>query len=247
MLAARAAHGGELLVTQAGIAATLVFAAHAGSTDAALARVADALIGAASAGLVSLLVLPPHPIELLKARVDPLLAELADVLERVASALRTGDGDQATAALDRARAMSDLVDALHAARPVAVEVARFVPARRGSRELATRMDSASVHLDHAVRNARVLARSALALLPAEQAVRDECASAAATLAEAVRHLDPSSDANIAGVELARYAADRLAAIHAHNSSAALGAVATTSRGIADDLGLVSSSRSRRSA
>jgi hypothetical protein len=229
MLAASAARGGELLVTQAGVTAILVFAAHADSAGSAVARFGDALIGGGCAGLVSLFILPPDPVELLVSRFQALHTELADVLDDIADALRRQDADQAAAALERARATGGLVEALHAARPVAVEIARFVPAHRRARERVSRLADASVHLDHAIRNTRVYARAALALLPSAAPVRYACASAAAELAEAVRRLDP---------ELAGNAAQRAATLHRQDPSLTLGAVAAAGRGIADDLVLV---------
>jgi hypothetical protein len=130
-----------------------------------------------------------------------------------------------------------LVAALHAARPVAAEVARFVPARRSARERVARLDAEAVPLDHAIRNTRVMARSALALLPADPAIRDRCAAAVTLLGDAVRRAvsaprDPSD-----GHDPAERAAEQLAGIHAQSPSPALGAIAAAGRGIADDLAL----------
>jgi uncharacterized membrane protein YgaE (UPF0421/DUF939 family) len=247
MAAARAASGGELPMMQAGAAAILIFAApHAGSPGTALSRVLDALIGGGCAGLVSLVVLPPDPAKLLIPRIEALHAELAEVLDDIAAALRRQDTDAAAAALERARATSDLVEALNATRPAAAEIARLVPARRDARGLVRSLSAASVPLDHAIRNGRVYARATLALLAAEEPVREECASAARDLAEAVRRLDPPrrDHHGCGGVELARGAADRLAHLHADNPSLALGAVATASRGIADDLAFMAASSDR---
>jgi hypothetical protein len=232
---------------QAGAAAILIFAApDAGSPGTALSRVLDALIGGGCAGLVSLVVLPPDPAKLLIRRIEALHAELAEVLDDIAAALRRQDTDAAAAALERARATSDLVEALNATRPAAAEIARLVPARRDARGLVRSLSAASVPLDHAIRNGRVYARATLALLAAEEPVREECASAARDLAEAVRRLDPPrrDHHGCGGVELARGAADRLAHLHADNPSLALGAVATASRGIADDLAFMAASSDR---
>jgi uncharacterized membrane protein YgaE (UPF0421/DUF939 family) len=231
MLTAAAARGGDLLVMQAGVAAILVFTGDADSTGAALTRLADALIGGGSAVLISLFVLPPDPVKLLSARFEPLLAELGAILDDVSVALRQQDAARAAAALERARATDGQVAELHAARPVALEIARLVPTRRRTRTRAARLASAAVHLDHAIRNGRILARAALAMLGAEETVRKECASAVDELARAVRG-DPREVA-----ELGRAAAARLATYHQRSPSVALGAVATATRGIADDLAL----------
>ena len=190
---------------------------------------------AQTAALVSLFVLPPDPVRLLATRIHALHAELAHVLSHVADGLRGQDADHLATCLERARATDELVAALHAARPVAAEVARFVPVRRRARESVARLDAGAVPLDHAVRNTRVLARSALALLPADREIRDECAAAIALLGAAVRRLDPTKHDQGNGHDPAGRAAERLDAIHAQSPSPALGAIAAASRGIADDL------------
>jgi uncharacterized membrane protein YgaE (UPF0421/DUF939 family) len=89
---------------QAGAAAILIFAApDAGSPGTALSRVLDAHIGGGCAGRVSLVVLPPDPAKLLIPRIEALHAELAEVLDDIAAALRTQRTDAAAAALERAR------------------------------------------------------------------------------------------------------------------------------------------------
>jgi uncharacterized membrane protein YgaE (UPF0421/DUF939 family) len=236
MFTAQAARGGQVLTMQAGIAAILVVATqHDGSTDAALSRIADALIGGTTAATVSLFVLPPDPVPLLTGRLHALRVELADVLSHVADGLRRQDAHHLATGLERARATDELVAALHAARPVAAEVARFVPARRRARERVACLDGGAVPLDHAIRNARVIARSALALLLADPAIRDQCAAAITLLGEGVRRLDSATHEPSDGDDPADRAAERLAAIHTQSPSPALGAIAAAGRGIADDL------------
>jgi hypothetical protein len=61
---------------------------------------------------------------------------------------------------ERARASSQLVDELYRTRPVADEVARFVPIRWRTRVRVARLNAA-IGLDHASRNTRVIARAAV--------------------------------------------------------------------------------------
>ena len=238
MFTTGAARGGQVLTMQAAVAAILVVATqHDGSADAALSRILDALIGGATAATVSLFVLPPDPVRLLTERLRALRVELAEVLSHVADGLRRQDADHLATGLERARSTDELVAALHTARPVAAEVARFVPARRRARERVARLDAQAVPLDHAVRNTRVIARSALALLPADPAIRDQCAAAITLLGHGVRRLDSATHDPSDGHDPAERAAERLATIRTQSPSCALGAIAAAGRGIADDLAL----------
>jgi uncharacterized membrane protein YgaE (UPF0421/DUF939 family) len=128
MLAAQVARDGEVLMTQAGIAAILVFA---------------------SAALVSLFVLPPDPVRLILSRLGPLHAELCAILADIAGVLHEQDAERAAVALERARASSRLVDELYRTRPVADEIARFVPIRWRTRVRVARLNAAAIGLDHA--------------------------------------------------------------------------------------------------
>ena len=236
MLAARATRDGEVLMTQAGIAAILVFATqHDATTSAALARVGDALIGGASAALVSLFVLPPDPVRLIRSRLGPLHAELCAILADIARGLHEQDAERAAAALERARASSRLVDELYRTRPVADEIARFVPIRWRTRVRVARLNAAAIGLDHASRNTRVIARAAVSLLAAEDPARHDCAAATAALADAIRQLDPSEPGNPTSRARAEHAARTLAVLHDRTPSPALGAIAAAARGITDDL------------
>jgi uncharacterized membrane protein YgaE (UPF0421/DUF939 family) len=236
MFTAGAARGGQVLMMQAGIAAILVVATqHDGSADAALSRIADALIGGTAAAMVSLFVLPPDPVRLLGGQLHVLRMELADLLSHIAEGLRRQDADYLATGLERARATDELVAGLHAARPVAAEVASFVPARRRAREHVARLDAVAVPLDHTVRNTRVIARSALGLLPADPALRDQCAAAITLLGHSVRRLDSATRDPTDGHGPAQRAAARLATIYTRSPSPALGAIAAAGRGIADDL------------
>ena len=238
MLVAATLGGGELLMMQVGITAILIFASAGASGEAAAGRVADALVGGGCALAVSLLVLPPNPVKLLGTRVRALMAELRATLADVAAALRARDADLAAAALDRARATDPLVVSLNDARPVAVEVARFVPTARGRRHQVAEVEAAIPHLDHVTRNVRVIARAALALTLDEQPNFPEGARVTEQLAEAIERMDLTSRDRADGrsaVELTARAADRAAALHERTGSTSIGAIATATRGIAEDL------------
>lgn len=236
MVTASAVPGGDILAMQAGIAAILVFAsANDGSVTAALERVLDALIGSGAAVAVSLFVLPPNPVALLGTRFHALHTELGAVLDEVADGLRRRDDERIAAALQRARATATEVEALHAVRPVAAEIARFVPVHRATRGRVAYLDERADALDHVSRNVRVIARCAVITVGADDGAQDECASAIANLAEAARRSDPTGADTQPLARLARRATDRLDALYAAHPSSNLGAIAAASRGIADDL------------
>jgi uncharacterized membrane protein YgaE (UPF0421/DUF939 family) len=202
---------------------------------AALQRVLDALIGSGAAVAVSLFVLPPNPVALLGTRSHALHTELGAILDEVAEGLRRRDEELLAAALQRARATATQVEALHAVRPVAAEIARFVPVRRATRGRVAYLDGRADALDHVSRNIRVIARCALITVGADDIPPHECASAIATLAAVVRRSDPTEAATQPLAHLARQATHRLDALYAAHPSSNLGAIAAASRGIADDL------------
>jgi uncharacterized membrane protein YgaE (UPF0421/DUF939 family) len=236
MVVASALRGGELLTLQAGLTAVLVFASAGASAEAAASRLSDALVGGGCALAVSVLLLPPDPARLLGARVHVLLAELRAVLTDVAVALRARDSELSEAALDRARATDRLVAGLSDARPVALEIARFVPAGRRRRHEVAAAAAAVPHLDHIARNVRVIARAVLALTLDERLDPSDGARVADELAEAIgRFQGGSRDGGAA--QLAALAADQAAELHERTGSTPIGAVATAIRGIAEDLAL----------
>jgi hypothetical protein len=161
--------------------------------------------------------------------------QLGAILDEVADGLRRRDDEQLAAALQRARATATQVEALHAARPVAAEIARFVPVRRATRARVAYLDGRADALDHVSRNVRVIARCAVITVSADDIARDECASAIANLAEAARRSDPTGTDTQPLAHLARRATDRLDALYAAHPSPNLGAIAAASHGIADDL------------
>jgi hypothetical protein len=88
------------------------------------------------------------------------------------------------------------------------------------------------------RNVRVIARAALALTLDEQANFPEGARVTEQLAEAIERMDLTSRDRAddrSAAELAARAAGRAAALHERTGSTSIGAIATATRGIAEDL------------
>jgi uncharacterized membrane protein YgaE (UPF0421/DUF939 family) len=187
MSAAILVGGGPLLVGQAAASAVLVAALAPPGHGIDLSRAIDALVGGAIGVLVSLL-LPIDPVARAQRAAEPVLRELAAVLEDVARALASRDLAAAEAALLRARAMDAPAATLHDVVASGGEITRMAPPRRAARGRLAVYAAAADHLELAVRNVRVLARGAVRALRLDDRVPAELGDALRDLAVAVRAL-----------------------------------------------------------
>lgn len=192
------------VVTQTGVSAVLVVVLEQ-PEGFSFTRSVDVLVGGASALLVSFVLLPVDPIELVRRGAGPMVRELAGTLDDIAAAVKAGDREAAVQALRRARALDPLANAfaesLEAGRETAVAA---LPRRRALGALESYAE-AGAQLDLAVRNARVIARGALRALEVGDNVPPAACAAIQALADAVRGLDPWF-AEEAGPEAIRTAA-----------------------------------------
>ncbi|MDQ3627700.1 MAG: FUSC family protein [Actinomycetota bacterium] len=134
-----------------------------GSGSAAANRFVDALVG----GLVGLAVtalLPVNPVRQVEQEVSEVLSRLAGVLQLLSTSLRFGDPGPAWTALHEARAMEPQVQSLTEVLSTASEVSRVAPLRWNQRDHLGLYVSTWRYVDHAVRDARVLARRVETLL-----------------------------------------------------------------------------------
>jgi len=181
--------GGASVVSQSASSAVLVVALappqHGGIY---YARFLDSLSGGVIGLLVGALLLPVNPIVVARRNANPLLEELSGVLRDVARVLLAGDSGGAERALGRARALDAKVDDLREAVQAGSEVARFAPLRRYTRAHLVRYVEAVDHLDHTVRNVRVLARRALTMLQQAEPVPVALPKALRGLATAIDEL-----------------------------------------------------------
>ena len=99
---------GDMFAQQAAVSAALVATLQPPDDGVSFARAVDALIGGGVALAVSALVFPVHPVRLVRHAAEPVLSELAGVLDDVAAALAARDRDGVQAALERGRAIDDL-------------------------------------------------------------------------------------------------------------------------------------------
>lgn len=154
-----------LALTQA-ITSSILLAAVvpvAGATNPAVTRFLDALIGGLI-GFAMTLVVPRNPIRDIDREVQPILSDLAGVLAQIAAALRSSDSRGADRVLLRARTMQPAVENMIATVNNAREIARMSPLRWKQREHVETYFASITNIDHAVRDARVLARRASTLL-----------------------------------------------------------------------------------
>ena len=209
---------GRLAVIQACTSAILLVTVRpvTGSVETvALERFVDALVGGA-VGLAVTALLAYDPARTLRRDVDAVLSELADLLASTAKALRWGDPGVAWTALQRGRSLETPLRELTDTAASSRELSRISPFRWRQREPIARYAHSLRYVDHAVRDARVLARRVHTML--RRGARDGVVAAPALdrLASAVRlfaddlaerqHVD---DVREALVEVARSATDAL--------------------------------------
>lgn len=179
---------GRLVVTQASASAILLVSVvpAAGSTgSAAVNRFIDALIGGV-VGLVVTALIPANPVRRLDHAVGAVLAELASLLDATATALRWSDPGMAWTALQQGRALQAPLQALSDTTNTAHELSRISPLRWRQRDHVRLYARSLSHVDHAVRDARVLARRAHTMLRRGDRAGEVLVPVLARLAEAVR-------------------------------------------------------------
>jgi uncharacterized membrane protein YgaE (UPF0421/DUF939 family) len=248
MAAAVLLGGGTVLVNQAAVSAILVATLQPPTVDLVPHRFFHTLIGAATALLVGQVLLPLRPVPIVLRAAQPVFQGLAAALERTAVALQRGDQDEAEAALLDARAMDPQVRELQAALGAAVEAARLSPTRRGTRQQLTVYADAVTQVDLAVRNTRVLARAAWAVLrhgdgeDPDRAVEQAVGRSVAELAAGVRSLGDelagTGDSEAATAATRRHAlaaAERTSAMFPDAHALALSRAVGTVRATAIDL------------
>ncbi|MFT4187914.1 MAG: FUSC family protein [Aeromicrobium sp.] len=176
-----------LALTQAANSGVLLAAVLpvAGGGDPALTRFLDALVGGLC-GLAMVLLLPRDPVRDVNRQVQRLLDLMAEVLDRVARSMRTGDPALCEVALGQARDSQPLMDTVSATALNVEEIARMSPMRWRQREELQRFVGSVRDLDNAIRDTRVLARRVAAMLRFAESAPPEMEVAIRRLAGAVR-------------------------------------------------------------
>ena len=206
-----------LALTQAATSSVLLAAVIpvAGAGNPAVTRFLDALVGGA-VGLALTLLIPRNPIRDIDREVQRFLTRLAGILSRTAEALRTGDYALADVALEEARAMQPQVESMTSTAANVSEIVRMAPMRWKQREHVQTYVATVRDLDNAIRDTRVLARKASALLrhgesapPDMDVAIDALARAIGIFADDLSERDDFDEARQELVEAARMASTAL--------------------------------------
>ncbi|TXJ04672.1 MAG: hypothetical protein E6Q27_07445 [Aeromicrobium sp.] len=177
-----------------------------GDVDPALARFVSALIGGL-VGLATIVILPSNPVRELDRGITDMRNELARILDDLADAMRVNDHAKTAAVLADARATQPMIDTLGNKAGSVAEMARISPFRWGQRRAVVKRVRSLVDLDHAVRNTRVLARRASAMVRNNEPVPEGLVIALGNLAETVRSEPEDTHAMIAAAKLAIHTAE----------------------------------------
>jgi uncharacterized membrane protein YgaE (UPF0421/DUF939 family) len=201
----------QLFVNQVAVSAALVATLQPPTHGITFNRFFDGLTGATIALLVGGIFLPAHPERLVRSAAQPVLDELASVLDDVGAALSERDVDRAEAALERARSIDELSGRFAEAISTGRETALLAPQRRRYRASVETWAGAAQAVDLAVRNVRVLARGAIRALRLDDNIPPEVVTALDDLAASVRAIDSAVGGDEAAAEALRVHALRAAA------------------------------------
>ena len=239
MLTAVLLGGGPMLVTQSAVSAILVVTLQPPTQGGiSFTRATDALIGCGVVLLLNFVIVPIDPVRLARREAEPVLRELAGVLDDIAGALERRDRPTALAALRRARDIDAHTQRFLEALTIGRETAAAAPQRRGAREPLAIYSEAGGQLDLAVRNVRVLARGALRAIDVGDHVPPEVSVAIRELREAVLSLDPfltDPDRTTAVREPAIRAARRASAVLEQTANLSVSVIVGQVRSTAVDL------------
>jgi uncharacterized membrane protein YgaE (UPF0421/DUF939 family) len=177
----------RLLVNQAAISAILVVVIQTPDSGFSPDRFFNALIGGGVALAINHL-FPVNPERLVERAARPIFEELAGALEEVAEVLINGDRGRAEALLESVRELDGQVRIFNEALSAGHETARLSPTRRRSLKHLELYADASIRIELAVINTRVLVRGVANALRREEAVSPSLPEAIRNLSRAVREL-----------------------------------------------------------
>jgi hypothetical protein len=220
----------RLLVNQAAISAILVVVLQPPESGFSVDRFFNALIGGGVALAINHL-FPVNPERLVERAARPIFEDLAAVLEEVAEALIGNERERAEALLERVRELDERVRSFNEALSAGYETARLSPTRRRSLKHLELYAGASIRIELAVINTRVLVRGAANALRRGEAVPSAVPGAIRDLSRAVRALadyleeaEGPGEARRFALEAARGATEALKERHGLTASVLVGQV-----------------------
>ncbi len=220
----------SLFVNQAAISAILVIVLQPPTSGFSPDRFVSALVGGAVALAINHL-FPVNPERRVERSARPIFDELASVLEEVSASLAAGNPERAERALMRARQIDGMVKAFNESLTAGYETARLSPTRRRSLRHLQVYSNASLRVELAVINTRVLARGAANAVRHGDSVPPSLPEAVLDLSRAVRSLatflerpGPPDDARRYALEAARRATEILKERHDLATSVLVGQI-----------------------
>ena len=219
-----------LLVNQAAISAILVIVLQPPDSGLSPDRFLNALIGGGIALAVNYL-FPVNPERVVERASRPIFEELVTVLEEIATALGRRDLELAERVLRRVREIDDQVRGFDETLAAGHETARLSPTRRRSLKRLELYSSASIRIELAVINTRVLARGAANAIRRGDSIPPLLPEAVLDLSRAVRSLaaflerpGPPDEARRFALEAARCATEILKERHDLATSVLVGQI-----------------------
>lgn len=209
-MTAAALVGGGAIVSQAGASAVLVATLQPPEGGFDFERALDALVGGGVALVVSSVLLPVHPMRLVREATEPVVDRLVAALGQIATALATLRPEAADAALLAVARVDGAHENLLETLEAAGEAARLSPQRRDSLSGVDRFAIAAGELGRAIENVRALARGAVRASDLADAIPAEAVQAVQELARSAEALTAYLDGEDPGP--AREAAVRAAGL-----------------------------------
>jgi len=220
----------SLFVNQAAISAILVIVLQPPTSGFSPDRFVSALVGGAVALAINHL-FPVNPERRVERSARPIFNELVSVLEEVSASLGGGDLEKAERTLRRARQIDGMVRSFNESLTAGYETARLSPTRRRSLRHLELYSNASLRVELAVINTRVLARGAANAVRRGDSVPPSLPEAVLDLSRAVRALaaflerpGPPDDARRYALEAARRATGILEERHDLATSVLVGQI-----------------------
>jgi uncharacterized membrane protein YgaE (UPF0421/DUF939 family) len=210
LIAATLIDGGPLLFGQAASSGILVVALTQGGSSLVPTRLFDALLGGGCALLISIVILPHDADGEVSRAARGILDGIAEVIENVAAALRTGDIEAARRTMVQARALDQRLVRFRETTDAGSEIAMLAPLRRYARDTVGRYARAEEHVSALTADTRVLARLVVQLLRIGAPLSASVPAAISDLAEAVRALVAELETDQQGAREASAAAARRA-------------------------------------
>lgn len=179
---------GAVIINQAAASAVLITTLYPPSAGIYYNRWVDALTGGAVAFVVHALLLPIDPLTGVRRSVRPLLDALTQALTQVAGALREHNVEAAEQALAKLRETGPTLEKFRESVAGAAETVAVSPMRWHSRGQLNLYREAAPHIDHAVRNSRVLVRHSASALRNSEHIPPNLPEALAAVVESIEWL-----------------------------------------------------------